>query len=294
MKRFFVTSLICIVSSLILRADDHANYILFKNSINKHIQIKEYGTVEQKIGGADHFATSISDQIDLKNLREIYNSRITQDLDSAQLQFSRGNFEACVDLLLPLCKTRKENEAMRLLGRSYENLKMPLFAKKYYTTCIEKYQDPWSAFYLGYMVINTPQSNLGITTKQAIDYLLMGTAVTSDAYDELAKYNERLSRFADASSYYIKSQSRYAKIRLANLILEEKVTLENNVSEAVNYIKFASEENDLNSMYWYGLITYLGEYGVKADRKVGYRLVHQAAKQGHKEALSMLHKLQHP
>lgn len=290
MKYNYLISIMLLIIPFTAWADDHIEFLSFRDEALRFISARDYKTAEQRIKGAEYFANSSTDQSDYNILIQQYNKALTADLDSARVLYNNRKYEECISLLMPLLDTKKDSDILWWIGNSYANIKMPILAKKYLQTGVDKYNSAWCAYSLGRLYNHTNEkSSLGISFKDAMEYLTKGTSVTKAAYEELGLLYEGACSYDLAVENYEKAQSKHANIQISNLLLEGYAKLPN--EKALNYIKFAADEGDLNSIYGLGLIYYNGVYGVKQDHAKGRSLVYKASQQGHKKAKSILYKL---
>lgn len=290
MKYHYLISIILLIIPTIAWADDHIEYVSFRDEALRFISLRDYKTAEQRIKGAEYFANSSTDQSDYNKLTQQYNRALTTDLDSARVLYNNHKYEECITLLMPLLDTKKDSDIQWWIGNSYANIKMPILAKKYLQTGVDKYNSAWCAYSLGWLYNHTNEkASLGITLKEAKDYLTKGTSATKAAYEELGRLYEDANVYDLAVENYSKAHSKYANVRISTLLLEGSVMLPDN--EAVSYITNAANDGDINSIYWLGLIYYTGAYGVTPDHTKGRSLIYKASQQGHKQAKSTLSKL---
>lgn len=288
-QKFIILMFVCLISFMGW-ADDHAEYLSFRDQAMQLIKQRDYKNAEQRLDGAEFFATSSIDKSDYNNIISKYNKILSADLDSAKVCYKNGNFEQCVNILLPLLETRKDRDVQWWIGQSYANMKMPILAKKFLEYGISKYDDSWCAYSLGWLYNHTTdKSIIGISGKNAKYYLEKGSSVTKAAFDELGYFYEQLNLFDLAIDNYKKADSKRGVVKISNFILDGYASLPDN--EALNFITLAANDGDLNSLYGLGLIYYNGEFGVKKDRQKGRSLVQQASQKGHKKAKSILYKL---
>lgn len=290
MKYYYLISIMLLIIPTICWADDHVEFLSFRDEALRSIRVRDYKTADQRIKGAEYFANSSSDKSDYNNLIQQYNTALSADLDSAIVLYKNRKYEECIILLMPLLETKRDSDIQWWIGNSYVNIKMPILAKKYLLTGVNKYNNAWCAYSLGRLYnLTNDRSSLGITFKDAKDYLIKGTSATKAAYEELGRLYEEVCAYDLAVENYAKAKSKKANIQISNLLLDGYAKLPD--EEALNYITIAANEGDLNSIYGLGLIYYNGVYGVKQDHAKGRSLVYKASQQGHKRAKSILHKL---
>ena len=289
MKLKFLIIVLCAIISLQTWADDHTDYVHFRNEATTLIQQKDYKQAEQKLESADFFAVSNLDKTDFANLKNNYNNILIQEIRSARALYDKKKYEECINVLIPLEGTIKDKDIQYWIGNSYAKMGMLVLGKKYLETGIEKYKDSWCAYSLGCLYTRSDKTDLGISADRAKDLLLMGSAATNAAYDELGTLYEDVSAYGEAVKYYKQSNTQRGISSISRLILGGYVQLPN--EEALSFIRKAANNGDLESIYGLGLITYYGQYGVTADRKKGRELVFEASQKGHKKAKSTLYNL---
>lgn len=290
MKYNYLILIMLLIIPTITWADDHIEFLSFRYEALRFISTRDYKTAEQRIKGAEYFANSSTDQSEYNSLTQKYDKALSADLDSARVLYNNREYEECITLLMPLLDTKKDSDIQWWIGNSYANIKMPILAKKYLQTGADKYNSAWCAYSLGWLYNHTNErASLGISFKDAKGYLTKGISATKAAYEELGRLYEGACAYDLAVENYAKAQSKYAYIQISNLLLDGYVKLPE--EKALNYIKVAADEGDLNSIYGLGLIYYNGVYGVKQDHAKGRSLVYKASEQGHKKAKSILYKL---
>lgn len=286
--KLFLIALSMIIPQLIL-ADDHTDYIHFRNEAATLIQNKEYKQAEKKIESADFYAVSNQDKADLANLRSDYNKALSKEISAARALYDEKKYEECINLLMPLEGTIQDKAIQYWIGNSYARKGMLVLGKKYLENGVDKYGDAWCAYSLGWLYCHSDKEALGISITRAKELLLMGSSATNVAYDELGALYENATAYNEAIKYYKQSQTNYGTSRIAHIVLGGYANLPND--EALSYIRKAAADGDLEAIYGLGMIIYYGQYGLTPNRKQGRDLVSQAAQKGHKSAKSTLNNL---
>lgn len=271
-------------------ADDHSEYITFRNSAKELIGTREYKEAESKLEGAEFFATSQSDKSDLMNVRNYYRRQLHLDVDSARTLFRQNKYEECIQFLLPLQNTIKDKDIQWWIGNSYARLNMPKMALDYLKTGTEKYNDNWCAYSLANLYRN--HKGVGsISRKRLIELYEIGANETTAALDSLGTIYTESKDYSEAFKYYQKSKSNYSTIKICHLILDGEITLVGGTTEALKYLQKAATANDARSLYNLGMAHYMGEFGLPKNHAKGYDLVRQASRLGYSKAKTDLRKM---
>lgn len=289
MKLKLIILTLSMIVSLKMWPDDHTDYVHFRDEASTLIHCKDYKKAEQKLESADFFAVSSQDKSDLAHLRNEYNKRLKQEIDSARAQYKRKRYEDCISILMPLEGTVQDKAIQYWLGNSYANMGMLVLGKKYLESGIDKYNDAMCAYSLGWWYRHSDKKSIGISFDRAKELLVLGASATNASYDELGALYEDISAYSEAVGFYKQSNTKKGTSSISHLILGGYVHLPN--EEALSYIIKAANDGDLESIYGLGLITYYGQYGVTADRKRGRELVYEASQKGHKKAITTLYNL---